>query len=469
MSDEPRPQDNVEQRLGLVARGVQRMADAFGSLEQRLSDLADAERLQALSDRVDEYRVRNRSEVAQLAERIERLDTETTRAIELLRIVGETLDRDDRGLANRIDAIADRRPPWVDELNERMLILEHRIADGPAVADSGTNERLIEAVRGLRDDIAVAIGELRVETTAHIERVLTEQGSRLIRVQDAIRGEVVGGTGQLRTDIASDQAALRDRLVEEVSNALRATTPAGADAERLAAIENVIASLRDELAIDRLETSMRSMGSDLEKVVEDTTGLRADVKKSFERVLFTINSAEESLTGEVRAIDHRLSGMADDVRLVRGLRDSLEALASGVDSVRQLASRSATSSQMAELTRDLSTVLAEIETARSQVLTVDQQVGLVQAGAIDVGGPANDEVTRTVEHLERAVTDEIGDLGRRIEELAESVIAQPPVVSEPPELTDQIAKRLRSLASSARQLGLGMAEDMRARRGSRRR
>jgi hypothetical protein len=354
----------------------------------------------------------------------------------------------------------------VDELNERLTNLELR---QPTIPDSATNERLVEAVRGLRDDIAVAIGELRVETTAHIERVLTEQGSRLIRVQDAIRGELVSGTGQLRTDIASDQAALRDRLVEEVATALRATTPVGADAERLEAIEHVIASLRDELAIDRLETSMRSMGSDLEKVVEDTSGLRADVKRSFERVLFTINSAEESLTGEVRAIDHRLSGMADDVRLVRGLRDSLEALASGVDSVRQLASRGATSTQMTELTRDLGTVLAEIEAARSQVLSVDQQVGLVQSGAIDIGPAADAEVKHTVEQLERTVTDEISDLGRRIEALAETVIAQPPAVAGPPELTDQITKRLRSLATSARQLGLGMAEDMRSRRGTKRR
>jgi hypothetical protein len=135
--------------------------------------------------------------------------------------------------------------------------------------------------------------------------------------------------------------------------------------------------------------------------------------------------------------------------------------------VRQLASRSATSTQMTELTRDLSTVLAEIEAARSQVLSVDQQVGLVQSSAIDVGPAATDEVKHSVEQLKETVSDEIGDLGRRIEELAESVIAQPAPASEPPELTDQIARRLRSLATSARQLGAGMAEDMRARRTNR--
>lgn len=313
-----------------------------------------------------------------------------------------------------------RRPAWVDEILLRLTMLEQR---PPANPEESADASLFAAIRGLRD-IATAVAEMRSE---------------------------------------------RERLVAEVTATMSALVPTGADADRLTAIENVIASLRDELAIDRLETSMRSMGSDLERVVEDTTGLRADVKKSFERVLFTINSAEETLTGEVRAIDHRLSGMADDLRLVRGLRDSLEALASGVDAVRQLAARSATSTQMTELNRELSMVLAEIEAARSQVLTVDQQVGLVQSSAIDIGPEATDEVKHTVEQLERTVTDEIGDLGRRIEELAETVIAQPASATEPPELSQQIGKRLRSLATSARQLGLGMTEDMRSRRGTRKR
>ena len=441
MSDAPRPADDLEQRLGLVARGVQRMADSFGSLEERLAALADAERLQALSDRTDEYRVRSRSEVALLAERLDRLEVEHGKAIDLLRAIGAT-----------IDAAASVSPGVIGDA-------------------SGSNERLVEAVRGLRDDLALAIGELRVETAESIERVIAEQGTRLTRLHDAVanaraepstarmdevqrvlddvrdelravHGEVVSGSGQLRTDLAAEAAAQRDRLVDAIKSAPIAD-------DRFTAIENVVASLRDELAIDRLESSLRDMA-------EDTSGLRADVRRSFDRVLHEISTSEESLKGEVRAIDHRLTGFGDDLRLVRGLRDGLEALASGVDSVRALASRSATSSQMGELARDLSTVLAEIETARAQVLSVDQQVGRIQAGAIDVA-PATADVTKSVEDLERTVTEEMSDLGARIEALAASA-----VVATPDE--DPIVRRLRSLATSARQLGMGISEDLKARR-----
>lgn len=449
MTDAPRPQDSVEQRLGLVARGVQRMADAFGSLDQRLAALPDAEQLQALSDRTDEYRVRTRAEVAHIRERIETLEAEQERALDLLRAIGTSIEA------------------------------STAVRSSAGIADiSGPIDRLIDAVTGLRDDIGLAIGELRVETTAAIEHVITEQNLRLTRLHDAlaaardspttprlddlqraldevlaevrsVHGEVAAASGQLRTDIAADVAAMRDAIpaTREASSA------SVVDDSRLAAIEDVIASLRDELAIDRLEASMRDMAL-------DTSGLRADVRRSFDRVLHEISSTEESLKGEVRAIDSRLTGFGDDLRLVRGLRDGLEALASGVDAVRHLAARSATSNQMGELARDLSTVLAEIETARSQVLAVDQQVGRLQADAIDVRqAQAMPDVAKEVEHLERTVTDGIADLGARIEEISvRTVSAAAP--------DDPLATRLRSLATSARQLSMGIAEDLKARRGT---
>src|SRR3954452_24173739 len=201
MSDVPRPQDSVEQRLGLVARGVQRMADAFGSLEQRLDDLAAADQVQALSDRTDEYRVRTHAEVVELTDRLEKLESEQQRALDLLRAVGLS-----------IDASTSVR------------------ASTASVDISGPMDRLIEAVLGLRDDLVVAVGELRAETTAAIERGVT----------DAVR---------------------------DATPALPPAPAAAVDDGRLAAIENVIASLRDELAIDRLETSLRDMA-------EDTSGLR---------------------------------------------------------------------------------------------------------------------------------------------------------------------------------------------------
>jgi hypothetical protein len=170
-----------------------------------------------------------------------------------------------------------------------------------------------------------------------------------------------------------------------------------------------------------------------------------------------VSSAESAVAGEVRALDARVGAMSVDLRILRVLRDGLTALASDVDSVRQLAAKSATSQQMADVTRELSTVLREIETARAQVLSVDQQVGRIQAGAIDL--PATSDVTRSVEDLERTVTEEMADLSARIEQLAERAVGATPT-------DDPIGRRLRSLATSARQLGMGIGEDLKARRAA---
>jgi len=399
VTDPPRPSESVEQRLALVARGVQRMADAFGSLEHRLATAADADRLQAISDRIDEYRVRSRSEMTQVSERIERIEADQARSLELLRAISASLE--------------DR-------------------SDQPVLDLAGPIDRLIGAVRALRDDIAVAIGELRTDTAASIERISTEQHARLARLHD------------------------------ELAAAGTRPGPAAPADERLAAIERVIASLRDELAIDRLEASMRDMA-------EDTSGLRADVRRSFDRVLHEITTSEEALRGEVRAIDGRLAGFGEDLRLVRGLRDGLEALASGVDAVRQLAARGATSSQMADLAGELSMVLAEIESARTHVLSVDQQVGQIHAAAIDVEHPTPPEVRREVEDLERKVTGDIADLGARIDAMAERAVAATTDAGDDRSGEDPLAARLRSLATSARQLSQGIAEDLKARRGAKKR
>ena len=607
--------EDLEEKLALVARGVQRMADSFGAVEQRLAEL---DRLQTISDRIDEYRVRSRSELQQVVERLDRLETTLAKrpapapaldadAADNLADVVAAL----RGeLAEHLAALDGRTPGTTesadvsrlvdavralrDDLAQSTAQLEARISDVPPPAPPPPTvevdiDRLVDAVRALRDDLAAATTQLQAETTATVERAATEQGSRLAQLRDAIiamrdaiptevtvapapastatapatsaaedrelralvaevrdalqavHGEIVAGSGQLRTDLAAEQATLRDRLVEAVASlpapvaevptydhrfdaiesaiaslraveagppveiptyddrfdaldaalaALRtfdgatgavvdvrryddrfdaieaaiaavradvaaATAPIDAPdplEPRLLGIEAAITHLRDDLAIDRLETAMRQMGGELERVGSDTSDLRNDVKRSFDRVLSSITAAEDSVKGEIRAVDNRIGGLGDDLRLVRGLRDGLEALASGVDAVRQLTAKAATSQQMGELGRDLTTLLAEIESARSQVLAVDQHVA--QPDAIDVR-PA-------IQRLEQAVGDDVDELGKRIEQLAAAVEAQKHDV--PADLSEAIGTRLRSLATGARQLGLGISEDLRARR-----
>jgi uncharacterized phage infection (PIP) family protein YhgE len=477
--------DQLHSTLALVARGVQRMADSFGAIEQRL------DRLEAAVGGTDPAG-----------------DEQVRRLVEAVRGL-----RDDLAIATtQLEA----------KIVEHQPVVDATPASEPAAVEV---DRLVDAVRALRDDLAAATTQLQSETTATVERSANEHGARLAQLRDAIiemrdaiaidlaapaappvaapaddevralvaevrdalqavHGEIVAGSGQLRTDLAAEQATLRDRLVEAVTGlpasphaaaelvarfeaidaalaSIRADIAAATapiDAEdplepRLIAIESAVTHLRDDFAIDRLELSLRQMGGELERVSNDTSDLRNDVKRSFDRVLTSITAAEDHVVGEVKAVDQRIGGMADDLRLVRGLRDGLEALASGVDAVRVLASKSATSQQMGELGRDLTSLLAEIESARSQVLAVDQQVS--QPGAIDV--------TPAIQRLEQAVGDDVDELGRRIEQLAAAVEAQQHTADAAPDVSDAIASRLRGLATGARQLGLGISEDLRSR------
>jgi hypothetical protein len=113
---------------------------------------------------------------------------------------------------------------------------------------------------------------------------------------------------------------------------------------------------------------------------------------------------------------------------------------------------------MADVTRELSTVLREIEAARAHVLEVERS-------------PAPVQVEREVV----TVSADVDELGRRIDRLAEAVEqrmsgspAEPAeTVSAPtrePDGVDELAARLRGMSKTARQLGNGVLEDLRARR-----
>jgi len=200
-------------------------------------------------------------------------------------------------------------------------------------------------------------------------------------------------------------------------------------------------------AVDVLLREHQQLRSEMEDVRRLSTdvALREDVRRGVDRVVASVSSAEQAVASEVRAVDARVGSLADDVRLVRVLRDGLDALTDGVDGIRQLAARTATSQQMTEVTRELGAVLHEIERARTQVLQVDQ--------------PAPSTVI--------TVGSDVDELGRRMDALAEQLAA--PAAAAPSEATQLVAERLRRMSDVARQLGNGVLEDMRARRRAARR
>jgi hypothetical protein len=209
---------------------------------------------------------------------------------------------------------------------------------------------------------------------------------------------------------------------------------------RLDGLERRIESLRTGTAPQgadpRIADRLAALEAGLEQVAQ-----RDDVRRGVDRVLGAVSNAEQTVSGELRAVDARVGAIAEEVRIVRVLRDGLDALADGVDGVRQIASRSATTQHMGEVTRQLGLVLAEIESARSQVLHVEQSTAPVAAEVV-------------------AVTSEVDVLGRRIDQLAEVIETK----MGPGGGTTEVAQRLRQMSESARQLGNGVLEDLRSRR-----
>jgi methyl-accepting chemotaxis protein len=154
-----------------------------------------------------------------------------------------------------------------------------------------------------------------------------------------------------------------------------------------------------------------------------------------------VRRATDRIVGEVKAVDDRFGTIADDLRVIKQVRDGLQSLTDGIDGVRQLTAKAASSQQLAELSRELGAVLGEIAAARNQVLRVEQQAPT----------PSPSDV--------RAVTHDVDQLSRRIDRLADAVEQQG---TAPP----QVSLRLRRMSDAARQLGNGVLEDLRRNRRS---
>lgn len=351
---------DLEQRVGLLLRGVQRMADNLGALEQRLPDLARKTELEHVSDVV----------------------TALTRAVDVL-------------------------------LREQSALLE-------AVRQPVGLDRLTDAVRALRDDLAE----------------MYERQQRSMPQVEVDLSPLVGELQSLRADVGRLRA---QRLADAAPPPPAVAPPPPVDLSgvesRLAAIEAHLDREPDPAPVQPPPPPAPTDRAVLERLraIEDALAElahRDDVRRGVERVV-----------GEVKAVDERLGALADDVRIVRQLRDGLAALEEGVGGVRQLTSRTASAQQMADLSRELGAVLGEIAAARNQVLRVEQQATPIHADVV-------------------AVSKEVDDLGHKIDQLADAVEAKG--------AAPQVTERLRTMSEAARQLGNGILEDLRSRRRSNR-
>lgn len=405
-------------RTDLGARQSQLRGDVLMALEERLARIElPAPTLDPILDRlaVLDARIGQPVDLAPVLERLAQLEARLAEPVPI------ELDP----VVSRLAAIEARIAPPADlgPLAERLALLDARIGDAPVLEP--------------------------VDLTPVVER--------LAALESRLDAPTEAATGVDLSPVLERLAGIDARLADPTP-----TTDLEPVRERLAAIEWRLGEVLDPLK-DRLAGVEWRIGEALAASPQDDRGddllgrlatieaslasLRRDLSVELESVAADTRRGVDRIVGEVRSVDERVGGMADDLRVVRHLRDGLQDLLDGVDATRQLAARAATSQQMSEVTRELGSVLAEIEAARSQVLRVEQSPQPHQAHVVDV---------------------DVDRLGQRIEQLAEAIeermVADPPATKQEGEAAQQVIGRLRNLGSGARQLGNGILDDVRSRR-----
>lgn len=223
--------------------------------------------------------------------------------------------------------------------------------------------------------------------------------------------------------------AVRREVAQLAQRPVPTLPPPEAPAEVLVRLDALRAEVRDGL--DRLVArvdgapALPPAPEPPRELLERLDAVKADLQRGFDRVASAVGGTEQALTGELRALDARVGALADDARLVRLVRDGLDALVGAVDGVRQLASRGATSQQVLEMNGELKLLLAEIESARQQF---------------------------RIEPAPLEATVQVQELGERIEQLVTTVEDR------------ALASRLRHAGEVARRLGNNVLTELRTRR-----
>lgn len=464
-------------RTDIGARQARLRDEVLAALQERLASLElPAPTLDPVLDRLAglEARLADTTSLEPVLERLASLEARLAEPVPV------ALDP----VVERLAALEARiRPVDLAPIAERLSLLDARLAEqGEAAAPAVDLGPLVERLAAVEErlgeapsvDLAPIAERLSLLDARLAEQAQPAQGvdlGPLVERLEAIDARLAQAPAPADVDLGplAERLALIDARLHEQAEHAAAPAP-GVDlapmAERLAAIEwrlgEVLDPLRDRLAGvewrlgEALDPIRERLSQDPDRpddllgrlaVIEGSlASLRRDLSVELESVAADTRRGVDRIVGEVRNVDERVGGMADDLRVVRQVRDGLQDLIDGVDATRQLAARAATSQQMAEVTRELGSVLAEIETARSHVLRVE----------------------RSPQPSQQVVDVEVDQLGRRIEQLAEVIeermVADPPASKQDSEVAAQVVDRLRNLGSGARQLGNGMLEDIRARR-----
>ena len=411
---------------------------------------------------------------------------------------------DTEGLADRIDAVAERASRPVD-LDPVITAVQQGLGDVrdamPAPAEpvdlAPIRADIEAAVTALRDampapaepvdltPIRADIGQLRGDLAAW--RDATPPPPDLEPVVGAVR-DVQSSLDQHRDailerlaafaqgdDLLAEVRGLLTQLSEDMQGVRANNDPAALlqtfDEGTSRAVERLSQASEGMLArMDRRDAQMASLKVDLEQAVERSLrGLATDVAGVREGVASSDRVARQRFS----ELELAMTDLRGEVGMVRTLREAIDRMASGVEGVKTLVQQADRGPEMQRVASSLSDVTRDITATRERVVELDHSVAGLRtelSGTAEVA-QASYQTADTlgalipaVSSLENRIAAEVDDLGRRIDSLAsalQSTVAALPAPRARGATQEKVATEVGDRLTALREVAAGVSEAVR--------
>jgi exonuclease SbcC len=429
-------------RVG-VGRVLENKQGALENLDDQIAEKEDKD----LHDRLSGLK----SDLAEVDEEIENLDTQRENAVEtcdraievieeheqrreelddlesdieeLRETISETeRERDD--LADEIGDLRDRREAATDELGDVLPETDLDASD-PEAATVDAVENLVEALEAEKDEHREAIEDARVEMKGH-ESAAENRRERADELESAAE-ENRSEAEQLETELEETRETLDSRR-EKLDDL----------DERIAELRAEFADLADDLASDldssvefgAAESVRESVAADRDEAVETVAGLQSDVENQREAVAEAQALLEE---GKCPECGQDVEG-APHVDSIDEDRERLAELESDLEDARERRDELAERVEQVDRLVEIETAVAETETNRENVaqLVAERESGLEsktervaelreEADELEAEAEAKREAAQERDEQAQACRERIGEHNQARGELSERI------------------------------------------------
>ena len=321
----------------------------------------------------------------------------------------------------------------LDDLGRQMDRLAGKPTD-PANRDSGTSQRIADAIENLNGRLDRLIAEGRTASTALEQRVnsvdqaLAKLGRERVRAAASYAGgdPVSVSIEQATAEIAARQRALDAEFARPVPDNPRepAAAPfqcradAAVDSLRrdLTEIGRVISAAMPRDAVETLEGEVRALGSRLEAAHRSNAPSVAGLERGLHEVRDALRglAPAESLTGfdaAIRTLSHKIDAIADARRDPAGLRQ----IESAIAPLRDLAGKVASADALAALSQEVRSLAERIGAPAAGggadvLASLDRRIASIADAIETVRGQAGRDPSPQIDRLVTSLSEKLDRL-----------------------------------------------------------